>query len=162
MSFNRFILNPNVKRSYYGDLLDKYSVVWAKTKRKAGKKVKVKKQIVEHNNTRWKIKTEKANYKRDYQTIVWQIFWYSNIFCSFHIRIIFFWIQTYSYIRSYHFFIRIYSDIRSKNGMNWYSGSDGWMDPLVGWMYKSEWIHARWLSPWLYKILIKTQFLTTF
>ena len=70
MNKNRVILNPKVKRSYYGDLLDKYSVVGAKTKRKAGKKVKVKKQIVEHNNTRWKIKTEKANYKRDYQTIV--------------------------------------------------------------------------------------------
>ena len=75
---NRVILNPKVKRSFYGDLLHKYSVVRAKTKRKAVKKVKVKKQtpgdanvkIVEHNNTRWKIKTEKANYKRDYRTIV--------------------------------------------------------------------------------------------
>ena len=27
MSKNRVILNPKVKRSYYGDLLDKYSVV---------------------------------------------------------------------------------------------------------------------------------------
>ena len=41
----RVILNPKEKRSRYGDLLDRYSVVGAKSKGKAAKKVKVKKQM---------------------------------------------------------------------------------------------------------------------